>query len=137
MSKFLRILLIEDDEMDADLTQRALLRSGLDCTFRRVDDRDGLVDALDEFAPELIICDFGLPNFDGFEALTMARRHCPRLPFIFASGSIGPARAEKALDLGATSYIEKGNYDSLVSYVKRIFQPSLKDDSADQDRKAG
>jgi CheY-like chemotaxis protein len=136
MTKFLRILLIEDDETDADLTERALLRSGLDCDFRRVDDREGLVEALEQFSPQLIICDFGLPKFDGFEALGIARRYDPRLPFIFASGSIGSARAEKALDFGATSYIEKGNYDSLVSYVQRMFQQSEKDGS-DQDLRTG
>jgi CheY-like chemotaxis protein len=36
MNTPLRILLVEDDETDAELTQRALLRSGLECVFRRV-----------------------------------------------------------------------------------------------------
>ncbi len=124
MSTAMRILMVEDDEVDAELTKLALLRAGVTCELRRVDEAQAFNAQLSEFVPQLIISDFGLPKFDGFEALAIARRECPDVPFIFASGSIGQARAENASRLGAAWYVEKGNFVELSAYVKRLFDTS-------------
>ena len=61
------------------------------CTVERVetahDFRRGL-----ESGPDLILCDFKLPQFDGLAALEIANTQAPDIPFIFVSGAIGEER---------------------------------------------
>ena len=40
--------------------------------------------ALWDFRPEIILADYRLPNFDGGQALAMARENCPMEFLIFA-----------------------------------------------------
>ena len=49
--------------------------------------------------PDVILSDHGLPSFDGFTALSIAREKCPDTPFIFVTGSMGE---EVAINPGAT-----------------------------------
>ncbi|MGH7372340.1 MAG: ATP-binding protein, partial [Candidatus Methylomirabilales bacterium] len=60
-----------------------------------------------------------LPEFDGGEALALAREKCPEVPFIFVSGTIGEERAVAAMKAGAQDYIIKGNVRRLVPAVER------------------
>lgn len=118
MSTPLRILLIEDDFYDAELLAYALKNNGLLHQLRRVENATELRTALTEFAPQVVVCDFSLPGFDGFEALEITSNACPKTPFFFSSGSIGRERAQLALKRGATGYSLKGDYDSLLSQIK-------------------
>lgn len=118
MATLLRILLIEDDVNDADLLAYALKREGIACELRRVANARELRTALMESKPNVIVCDFSLPQFDGFEALEMTGNAWPDIPFFFSSGTIGEDRARLALKMGATGYAEKGDLPSLIKQIK-------------------
>src|SRR4026209_2667649 len=85
------ILLLEDNDSDAELLTRELRRTGLDFDIQRVETRDDYVRALREQKPSLIISDYTLPGFDGLSALGFARQTLPASPFIFVSGTIAEA----------------------------------------------
>lgn len=118
MARPLRVLLIEDDLNDADLLAYALKREGLDCELRRVVDAGELRSTLLEAMPDVVVCDFSLPGFDGFQALEITGRICPRVPFFFFSGTIGEEKAKLARRLGAAGYVEKGNPAGLIAQIK-------------------
>ena len=118
MATLLRILLIEDDVNDADLLAHALRREGLTCELRCVANAHELRRALIESKPNVIVCDFSLPEFDGFEALEMTGSAYPDIPFFFSSGTIGEDRARLALKLGAAGYAEKGDVAGLIKQIK-------------------
>lgn len=69
MSRQLKILFLEDVSADAELESRELRRGGVDCVTQRVETKEAFVRALDEFEPDVILCDFSLPTFDGLSAL--------------------------------------------------------------------
>ena len=69
MTERLRILILEDVPMDAELVEYELARSKIPFEARCVDSRDRFVRALDEFRPDLILSDYTLPRFDGMAAL--------------------------------------------------------------------
>jgi CheY-like chemotaxis protein len=72
-----RILLLEDSEMDADLITAQLEKQGPRVrTFRAVD-RKSYVAALEANGFDLILSDYSLPGFDGLSALSMAREAVP------------------------------------------------------------
>src|SRR5882672_3640742 len=122
MTERLRILLAEDVANDAELVLAELKYGGLHADHRVVDGEKSFVDALREFAPDVILSDFSMPGFSGMAALALAREICPDTPFIFVSGTIGEESAVDALKSGATDYLLKNNLVRLASAVERALR---------------
>lgn len=122
MSETLRILMVEDQEADAILIQRELRRRGLAFTARRVACDDAMIQALREFAPDLVLSDVALPGFSGLEALAILRQERPGVPLIFVSGTVGEEQAVELLNLGATDYVLKENLTRLTAAVDRAMR---------------
>ena len=122
MSEAIKVLLVEDRIEDAELVLRELRKSGLDVVSRRVETGAELEDALDNFAPDLILSDYALPGFGGMDALKVARQRRPDTPFIFVSGAISEARAIEALTQGAVDYVLKDNRARLVPAIGRALK---------------
>ena len=115
----IRVLLTEDVAPDAELEVRELKRAGLRFVHRIADSEQTFVDALRDFAPDVILSDFSMPGFDGMAALALAREICPDTPFVFVSGTIGEEYAIRALKNGATDYVLKTNLVRLPAAVER------------------
>ncbi len=105
----LRILILEDVAMDAELVEYELARSNIPFDARRVDTREGFVRELDEFLPDLILSDYTLPRFDGMTALSLARERAPAIPFLIVTGSVNEETAVGCMKAGATDYLLKSN----------------------------
>jgi CheY-like chemotaxis protein len=101
MARGVRLLFVEDVASEAELAVRELGRAGLHCEWERVETEAGLVEALQGQRPDLIVSDFTLPQYSGLDALTLATREAPEIPFIFVSSTIGEERATEALKHGA------------------------------------
>ena len=124
-SKPIRVLSVEDSESDAELALLNLKRAGLQCISKRVETETDLREALRDFAPDIILSDFSLPQFDGLAALKVTREVAPDVPFIYVSGTIGEERAVTALHSGAVDYLLKGNLTRLAPAVRRALDEAL------------
>ncbi len=122
MDKQLRILIVEDNIADAELMERELRKGGLRFTSLRVDTKEAYIKALKEFAPDIILCDYKLPGFDGLSTLEIAKEKCPDVPFIFVSGAIGEDFAIETVKQGATDYVLKDRLARLVPAVQRALR---------------
>jgi DNA-binding response OmpR family regulator len=71
--------------------------------------------------PDLILLDLILPKKDGFEVLQEIKKdeELKNIPIIVLTNLEGSEEVEKALSLGATTYLVKANYD-LDEVVKKI-----------------
>lgn len=103
----LKLLMVEDSSMDAELTLLRLERSGLQVQSQLVFDHAGVEHALREAHYDLILCDCVLPGSSGTEVLAIAQRLAPDIPFIFLSGIYGEEHAVEMIRLGATDYVLK------------------------------
>jgi diguanylate cyclase (GGDEF)-like protein len=112
-------LLIEDNLLDADLCLRALKRAGMKITSLIVEDEAALRAALKTFVPDVVLCDFSLPGFDGFAAQRVVQDAYPECPLIFVSGAISEERAALALQSGAVDYVMKSSLIRLPIAVQR------------------
>ena len=119
-----RLVLVEDMPMEAEIAVRQLESGGFSCTWKRVDSEAGLRAVLREFKPDVILSDFTLPGFDGISALEISRELAPDTPFIFLSGTLGEERAIDALQRGAYDYVLKANLARLVPSVRRALSDS-------------
>ncbi|MFE1600675.1 response regulator [Methylobacterium sp. ID0610] len=117
----LRILLLEDSDLDAELLGVVLDDAGIPYAIERVMTRDGFAAAAARRASDLILADYVLPAFDGLSALAIAREACPDTPFVFVSGTLGEEVAVEALKNGATDYVTKQRLDRLPRVLVRAF----------------
>jgi len=114
--------MVEDVATDAELAAKVLERAAIACNIRRTDTAVEFRRELDEFRPHLILSDLSMPRFNGMEALAIARRSNPDLPFIFVSGTLGEENAVNALREGATDYVLKNNLERLAFAVDRALR---------------
>ena len=114
-----KLLVLEDSDVDAALIKRELARSELQLAYQRVATRTDYAEALERGGFDLILSDFSLPDFDGVEALELARTLAPEAPFIFVSGVVGEEFAIESLKEGATDYVLKQRLERLPSAVRR------------------
>jgi PAS domain S-box-containing protein/diguanylate cyclase (GGDEF)-like protein len=101
-----RVLILDDSPSDAQLMVDALARVGIAPEWERVETE---ADFAARLAPELdlILSDYALPQFDGLQALRLARARGLYVPFILISGRIGEDIAVEAMREGADDYVLK------------------------------
>lgn len=109
----LRVLHLEDSELDHELTLAHLARGGLRCEARRVDSEVEFLAALGE-RWDAIISDYNLPGFSGLVALDLLKAEGLDVPFVLVSGEIGEDTAVEAMRNGASDYLLKNNLARLV-----------------------
>ena len=109
----LRVLHLEDSELDHELTLAHLARGGLKVAVRRIDSEAEFLAALDD-EWDIVISDYNLPGFSGLVALDLLKAHGRDMPFILVSGEIGEDTAVEAMRNGASDYLLKNNLSRLV-----------------------
>ncbi|MBX3621890.1 MAG: response regulator [Rhizobacter sp.] len=112
--KRLRVLHLEDSELDHQLMLAHLRRGGLSVDAVRVDSEAGFLQALDA-DPEwdVVVSDYNLPGFSGLVALDLLKASGKMIPFILVSGEIGEDTAVEAMRNGASDYLLKNNLTRL------------------------
>src|SRR5437762_4100937 len=122
--KAIRILYIEDVPSDVVMVNHELRKGGMAFRSKRVETKEAFLRELAKESPDIILSDHGLPSFDGFTALAIARDKCPEVPFIFITGSVGEQTAIEAFEGGATDYVLKNNLSKLVPAMQRALRES-------------
>ena len=117
MTQTYRVLLVEDESLDAELNIREIKKVLPSCIFQVVDNRNGYMDLLKNFVPDIIISDYNMPSFDGLSALKIAQKVCPLTPFIMVTGSINEDTAVECMKAGALDYVLKDSLKRLGSSV--------------------
>jgi PAS domain S-box-containing protein len=105
----LKVLILEDMPMDAELVEYELGRANIPFVTCRVDTREAFLAALDDFSPDVILSDYTLPRFDGMTALALARERVPSTPLLIVTGSVNEETAVGCMKAGADDYLLKGN----------------------------
>lgn len=119
METDLKILILEDNHIDADLINRQLKKSGLSFTSEIVKTRKNYEYALHNFNPDIILSDYSLPGFDAVTAFRIKQNLFPHIPFIIVSGIIGEENAVELIKDGVTDYAPKNRLISLALKITR------------------
>lgn len=113
-----RVLILEDSPEDAELCERELRKASLPVFVRRVANRAAYTTALHTFAPDLVISDYTLPQFNGAEAFEMLQSCRPESGFILVTGSLSEEIAVECLKQGMDDYLLKTSLVRLPAAVK-------------------
>ena len=132
-SKPLRILLVEDNSADAQITKRAFQKASYGSDIVALDSgqealdylfhKDKYVDVAKYPRPDLILLDLSIPSPDGFEVLSKlkAEKSTRAIPVVVLSGSREFDQIQKSYELGAASYIHKTlDYDSFLKLIEYV-----------------
>lgn len=114
-----KILFIED-ELSLQKTMVAFLTGEHYTMLSAYDGEEGLKMAAKE-KPDLILLDLVLPKMNGFEVLQSLKSDAvtESIPVIVFTNLEGTRDVEKAIALGATTYLVKANY-SLEEVIQKI-----------------
>lgn len=101
------LLLVEDNEMNADMLSRRLRRKGFKIHLAE-DGQEGIDKAL-ELRPDLILMDMSLPVIDGWNATRRLKAHATgrHIPIIALTAHAMAEDRQKALDAGCDEYDTK------------------------------
>lgn len=111
--RVVRLLHLEDSELDHLLMLAQLQRDGIEAQAVRIETERELLEALLEDW-DVIVSDYSLPGFSGLTALEMIKASGRLTPFILVSGEIGEDLAVQAMRNGASDYLLKGNLARLA-----------------------
>src|SRR5688572_14568073 len=132
MDRVLRVLIVEDSQLDSEILAHVLQQAGYKVEWERVETADAMTAALEKRSWDLILSDHTMPRFSAPEALDIVKARGLGLPFIVVSGTIGEANAVAIMREGAHDYILKDNLTRLGAAVDR----ELRDAATRQGRKA-
>ena len=103
----LKILLVEDNEMNRDMLSRRLQRKGYEILLA-VDGQSGVEMARTEF-PDLVLMDMSLPILDGWEATRRlkADERTSSIPIIALTAHALAAAHDRAKEVGCDAVVTK------------------------------
>ncbi len=118
----LRVLHVEDSELDAELVSEALRKGGFSASVVVVQEEAEFVAQLLSHHPEVVIADYNLPQWTGMEALDVLRSKGLDIPLILVSGALGDVTAVECIKRGATDYVLKDALARLPEAIRRALQ---------------
>jgi len=126
------ILLVEDNDNDAELTMRALLKNKLTNRLARVSDGAEALDFLfckgkyagrAQGTPKVVLLDLHLPKIDGIEVLREIRKNplTERTPVVVLTSSSEEKDIIETYKLGVNSYIVKPvDFEKFIEAVSAV-----------------
>lgn len=120
-NEVLRILIVEDVPVDAELMVLQLKDDGLNFEWQRVQNEQDFLQALDT-RPDLILTDWCLPQFSGLKVLELLHNRDNDIPVVVVSGSIGEEIAIDALQKGAFDYVLKDRPARLGAAIRHALE---------------
>jgi CheY-like chemotaxis protein len=120
------IVLVEDNDLDVKLVKRTLTKAPAHPQVRVATDGQSGVNLIFEQCeecPDLILLDINLPKYDGFEILSMIRKHerMRHVPVIMFSSSDRDEDILRSYEGGANGYMRKvEDYDEYVANLEAL-----------------
>lgn len=119
-----KILFIEDEPSLQKTVNEVLTQEGFK-VFSALDGEKGLK-LIKKEKPDLVLLDLILPKKDGFEVLKEIKedKETKDIPVIILTNLEGVGDVEKALSLGAATYLVKAGYEleEIVTKVKQALK---------------
>ena len=129
----LRVLVLEDRPIDAELVLYEMKRAGYDCVSKRVDTQQDYLKAIEEI-PDIILADYSLPQFTAMQALHLLQVRGLDIPFVVVTGTISEEAAVETMVYGAADYLLKDRLSRLGQAVQRALQQkALRDEKRKAD----
>ncbi len=104
----MKILIADDSKAMRMIVKRTLKKAGFgDAEIVEASDGAEALEAVERERPDLILCDWNMPNMNGLECLQALRERGDATPFGFVTSESTPEMRELAEKAGAAFLISK------------------------------
>jgi len=107
MNNQVRVLLAEDDNLDAILVERTLRKANTSIATRRITSPRDVAEAVREFRPDLVLSDFYLEGGTAIDVLKVLRQEGSEAPAIIVTTAQSDDVAAQCFKEGAVDYVTK------------------------------
>jgi DNA-binding response OmpR family regulator len=119
-----KIVFVEDEPTLQKTLCDVLVREGYD--VKTAFDGAAGLDLIKKEKPDIVLLDLILPKMDGFTVLKKMREDegMKDIPVMVLTNLEGTSDVERVLDLGATTYLVKANYElrEVVEKIKKALE---------------
>jgi DNA-binding response OmpR family regulator len=102
-----RILLVEDDDDDAELLAWSIRHQALPCRLERVNSLEDCLNACRQGTFDVILLDLNLPRVSRYEGIEIVRAQVPYSAIVVLTGLADTVTAAEAIQAGADDYVVK------------------------------
>lgn len=107
MAERLRVIIVDDDDVDRVAVKRCLRQAGFDLEAREAASMEAAIGLLDEQPFDCVFLDYNLPDATGLDFLRVLASSGMRLPVIMMTGQGDEEIAVELMKAGASDYIPK------------------------------
>ena len=122
MAAVLRLLIVDDSKVDAELLLHTVRGAGYETSHEVVATPEAMRAALESRDWDVITSDHAMPQFSAPDALEVAAQMRPDIPVIVVSGEIDLDLAVSLMKAGARDYVPKTKLPRLVPALQRILR---------------
>lgn len=113
MQEKLKILIVDDDEVDRMAVRRALKTAGVKMEISEAENYREAIDLLLQKDFDCAFIDYRLPDKDGLALVQEIREHGVKIPLIVLTGQGDEQIAVELMKAGASDYLSKSHVDPL------------------------
>lgn len=130
----LNFLIVEDLVSDIFLLQRQLKKICKDPEIRFVESKLALANAIKNYIPDFVLCDFNLNGFDAFDVIEIIQGYNPDIPVIIITGNLkNQENEQKLLEKGAAGFFLKDPLETLNERLLPLFIKVSEDKKSEMD----
>ncbi|HEV3041205.1 MAG TPA: response regulator [Candidatus Angelobacter sp.] len=118
----IRILILEDNAVDARLTLRKAKETGLEIAADVATNSQQFIKYFQSQPYDLVLGDYRLPDWTGLDALRWLRNSGYGTPFILVTGTLGDELAVECMKEGANDYVLKEKLERLPFAIHRALE---------------
>jgi two-component system, sensor histidine kinase and response regulator len=131
MEETLRILIVDDDEVDRMAVRRALMQSGLSLALTEATTYAQAITLLETNLFDCTFLDYGLPDQNGLSLVQTARRLNIQHPLVILTGQGDEKIAVDLMKAGATDYLAKSQISATT--LAQILRNAIRIDRAERE----
>ncbi|MBD2036394.1 GAF domain-containing protein [Phormidium sp. FACHB-592] len=119
MPSTLRVLIVEDEPVDAELVILAMTAGDIELTYKTTDTLAGCQQLLENHLWDVVLSDYRLKGFTAYEVLALLQQSDQQIPLILVTGSLGEEAAVACIKAGMTDYVLKDRLFRLPTVLER------------------
>lgn len=112
MDKTLKILVVDDDEVDRMSVRRALYNAGVLAVLSEVDTCSEAIKLVHANSYDCVFLDYRLPDGDGLTLISQLRAENIKVPLVVLTGQSDELIAVELMKAGANDYLSKSKVSS-------------------------
>lgn len=117
----IKILILDNSKEDIEKVKKCLTENGFVIPPAISDSEETFIKQLNEYNPDIILCDHVIPGFNSFRAMDVAKQKDPNIACILVSGNMCEDFALELVKEGIDDYVMKNQLIRLPHIIDSVY----------------